>query len=162
MKKPPSHSKPVALVMQARHQDLQQLFQKLHEIKRLQKSILPMIDQTMHAYIDISYDFNKQALVLVVANDAIAMRLRFQHDDLLVRIKREPHLKHIQAVHIKMQSYKHQRGRKTSGVTHKMAQLSKDSAATFAASAETITHPALKAVMQRIAKRIKGSSSDHN
>jgi len=157
----PSHSKPVSLVMKTKSNELQPIFEKIHVLNQLKKTILPMLDQTLQPYIEMSCDF-KETLVLIVANDAIAVRLRFQLEEqraaLLQQIKRLPayyQLNEMKYIKIKLASYKHQRKNKPVSSTHQVALLSAESAATLQMSAETVTHPALKAVMQRIATRKK-------
>jgi hypothetical protein len=153
MNKLPSFSKPVSKLMTSKHHDLDQLFQKLYEIRRIKKIIMPWLEATMQAYVDISYDFKKQILILIVANDAVAMRLRFQLDELEKRLKAHPACTHIQGIRFKTQSYKHSKYNKAT--KQQVALLSEKSADAIHTTADTITHPALKNVMQRIAKRIK-------
>jgi len=153
MTKLPIHSKPISQVMNAKHHDLQQLFQKLHEINRIKKMVMPMLDTHMHGYIDVSYDFSKHILIFIVANDAIATRLRFQTEELLNRFKLHSYLKRIKDIHLRIQSFK--RGKYQKTTKQQVALLSQNSAHAIAQVADNMTHPALKSVMQRIAKRIK-------
>lgn len=154
MSKLPTHSKPISLVMKSRNSELQDLFQKMYEINRLKKYILPQIDEAFRAYIDVSYDF-KQTLILIVANDAIATRLHFQTPELLLRFQKHPYLNKIKKINLKIQSFKRSKLRKDTPSVNQVARLTEESAKTMHSLAETITHPGLKTIMQRIAKRVK-------
>ena len=155
MSKLPIHSKPVSQVMKSRKSDLQDLFHKMYEINRLKRNILPLLDDNLRSYVDISYDF-KETLILIVAGDAISTRLRFQTPELLQRFKSHPSLNTIKKIHIKVQSYKHNKKTKAHSADSKpVSLLSEENAKTVHSIADTINHPALKTVMQRIAKRIK-------
>lgn len=154
MSKLPTHSKPVSQVMGAKNSELQQLFQKVRDINRLKKCVMPLLDDIVRPYADISYDF-KETLIILVANDAIALRLRFQTDELIKRFQKHSVLHVIKKVNVKIQSHKQMKHKKAPPPPLQVALLSEESADMVHTIAETMTHPALKSAMERIAKRIK-------
>ena len=152
MTKSPIYSKPVSQVINSKkNSEFTTLLQKITEINRIKKAVLPLLDPNLIPYIAFSFDF-KKTLILIVANDSVAMRMRMQTEELIIAFRAIPSLQRIKEIRVKIQSHQHT---KKNVVPKQVALLSEENANFIQEVADNLTDKELKQVMGRIAKRKK-------
>lgn len=145
-------TKSVSAFLQPKHRDLQTLLSKVKAIETLNDTLNPLLDPALKAYCQVA-NLTNGVLVVLTANAAVASQLRYQTAELIKKLHKNPSLKHIREIQIKVRPPMPtgiQRGgsRKKNA---KAALLSPASAETLLAMAETIEDTDLREAMMRIA-----------
>lgn len=132
---------------------LAKIIQQLRLIEQLNQRVLNQLEESMRPYCRVGNLINNR-LVMVVANSAIATRIRLQSANLLDRFKQDEILKKIHYIHCKVGIAPTQRTKKT--LSAPKIELSDEAASAIEEIANTIDHPQLQNAMLRIAAHKKG------
>ncbi len=134
---------------------LQIVFEKVRRLETINQRISAHLDPTLKDYCRVA-NLNGQQLIMLVANGAIGTALRFQTPDLLRKFKQDSLLKSIKSIQCKTQVHTATERLTTSPTpAQSMPPLSAETADLIRHSALSLSDPALKSIMQRIASHIR-------
>lgn len=152
----PSPIKKAALLIGSRHRDLHAVFIKIQRLDVLNRKIAAHLEPAIAKYTQVANEIGGK-LILTVANGSIATQLRFLTADLLNQFSRDPMLKHIRSIECKVRPapVTTTPSRLAPHAPKNMAALSLETAEIVREAAESLDDPALRNVMERIAKRVK-------
>lgn len=154
MKETPTKS--VTAFLQPSHKELQTVLSKVKAIETLNNTLNPLLDPALRPYCQVA-NLTNGVLVILTANGSVATQLRYHTADLIKQLHKNPALKHIREIQIKVRppvATGVQRGGAVK-LPKKAAKLSPESAQTLLAMAETIDDKELRAIMLRIASHTK-------
>lgn len=154
MKETPTKS--VTAFLQPSHKELQTVLSKVKAIETLNNTLKPLLDPALQPYCQVA-NLTSGVLVILVANGSVATQLRYHTNDLIKKLHKNPALKHIREIQIKVRPpvpVGVQRGGPVR-MPKTAAKLSQATAQTLLAMAETIADEDLRAIMLRIAKHTK-------
>ena len=143
-------SKKAGAFLQTENRDARALFEKIKLITELNSTIKPLLDENIRDYCQVG-NLIGDKLILIAANGSIATEVRFQSVDLLRKFKQQPALPTIQTIHCKVRPATSS-SRPSSPKPTKMAPLSSATANIVQDIARSLKDPALREVMERIAK----------
>lgn len=143
-------------LIKQRSGNLQTLLAKVQEIQKINNAFRPILEPHLQDYV---YVVNKVAdrLVVMAANNAVAMQLRFQTPDILRKLKQSSALNKICYLHVKIApslagSAVPSRHEHT---LQKMPLLSLNAAQAVMDIAKSLDDPKLGEIMARIASHCK-------
>ncbi len=135
--------------------DLQFVLARAKKLSHIAAKVMAYLDPAIAAYCQIA-NLTGNKLIILTANGSIATQIRLQTADLLPRLQAddEPALKIIKSIHCKVQPdlIKPISNRNKS---NKVEKLTSETANIIKAIADSLDDPKLKAIMQRIATRVK-------
>ncbi len=134
--------------------DLDFVLSKVKRLAELQQHLSTYIDAKIWKYCQVG-NLAENRLTLIVANGSIATQLRFQTAELLQRFSKDKSLKHIRMIECKVRPVQSQPSRMANTPDKHMPMLSPTVAEIIKDAAESLDDPALKEIMERIAKRSK-------
>lgn len=134
--------------------ELNFLFTKVNEIKRLHESVMPYIDKNMRDGVKVANMIGKR-LILLADSGAIATYLRFNKSTLLIQFMQHPILKRFNDIHCIVRVAETLPRQVTKQTENKMPLLDAETGQIIKDIAATIDDPKLKAVMERIASHTR-------
>lgn len=152
-----THSKKTADFLQEKSSELAPLFTKFRHLESLNQRFGLLLDPKVREYCQVA-DYANQRLIVITANASIAMDLRFKMTQLLIDFKQDPLLKEIRAIEFKVRPpFRPQLPTDTpTGMAQhhskKMQPISEKTAETIREMAKSISDPALREIMEKIAK----------
>ncbi len=133
-------------------QELISIYNKVKKLAQLKSQIFTYINPQFAKYCQLGNEENNRITILV-ENAAIGATLRFQTEDLLQKFSQNPSLKHIRGIQFKIRPFcTHTPNYHSSHEAKKPPVLSSQAAKIIKEIAESIKDPALRAVMEKIAK----------
>lgn len=151
-------SKKATHFLQEENHDLQSLFAKVKLLEVLNQKVAACLDVNLVQYCQVANVVN-QKLILVAANGSIATQIRFQNQDLLRKLKKDPLLKDIQAIECKVRPVTtNPATRLPPNTDDNKPFLSHATADIIHAMADAIEDPKIREIMLRIATRKKDST----
>lgn len=149
-------TKSITAFLKPSHNELQTVLSKVKAIETLNHTLNPLLDPALQPYCQVA-NLTSGVLVMLTANGSVATQLRYHTADLIKKLHKNPALKHIREIQIKVRPPMPvgvQRGG-VAKLPNKAAKLSPECAQTLLAMADTIEDEELRAIMIRIASHTK-------
>lgn len=141
-------------VLQQDSKVLSTLFDKLKQLKQLNQLLAEYLDAKLVTHCQVA-NLENGSLIVITDNAIWATQFRFQIPDLLPKLRQHPALYHLKNIACKIRPAQGKRQIPEAEQPRPMPRLSINTAEIILATASSIKHDKLQAVMRRIAEHIK-------
>lgn len=132
------------------NQDLQFIFAKVRKLGEINKKVLALIEPSIARFCQVA-NMSGSKMIILAMNSSAATQLRFQTPDILKRLQKDPLLKHIKEIQIKMGMPEGQA--KADGGKQNKPTLTAETGQMMRELADSLEDPKLKEIMRKIADR---------
>ncbi len=144
-------TKKISHYLDSSDRDLQYIFKKAAHLKELNARITPLLPANIRPYCQIA-NINQDTLILLCANASVATQLRFSSPELIKQFNQLSTLSMIKKIEYLVRPVTTPPDMTPQ---ENMDLLSKETAQTIQEIADALSDPDLKAVMEKIATRVK-------